>query len=63
MDTIRKNVITRSEYNDIDKKLTELIDLIDKYEYLYRDIDDLLCLSHSLVLLNNDRVNDLKIVD
>ena len=63
MDTIRKNVITRSEFNEIDNKLTELIDLIDKYDYLYRDIDDLLCLSHSLVLLKHDRVNDLKIVD
>lgn len=63
MDITRKSIISRSEFNEIDKKLTELINLIDNFDYLYRDVDDLLCLSHSLFLLKHNKISDLKIVD
>lgn len=59
----RKNIITRSEFNEISQKLNELIDLIDKFDYLHNDVDDLFCLSHSLFLLEHNKVENLKLID
>lgn len=59
----RKNTITRSEFNEIESKLNELVKLISQYEYLYLDIDDLLCLADSLTFLERGKIKDLKLVD
>lgn len=59
----RKNTITRSEFEEIGRKLDELINLVEKYEHLYLDVDDLTCLADSLTFLELGKFKDLKIVD